>query len=198
VNVASGVEASYKPEGETFGFPSSYFLSVSNRKPHKNEFRLIEAFARANLGCEIQLVFTGDSNADILRWVEERGVGSRVTFIGIVPEEKLPSLYRGATALVFPSLYEGFGLPIVEAMACGTPVITSNTTAMPEVAGDAALLVDPRSVEQISRAMEQIVTDTSLRQRLRDTGFRQARQFRWSKTAEMVHDVLSSATTRLS
>jgi len=120
-----------------------------------------------------------------------------VKFIGSVPEENFPSLYRGATALVFPSLYEGFGLPIVEAMACGTPVITSNTTAMPEVAGDAALLVDPRSVEQISRAMEQIVTDTSLRQRLRDTGFRQARQFRWSKTAEMVHEVLSSVTTRL-
>ena len=198
VNVACGVESSYKSEGETFGFPSSYFLSVSNRKPHKNEFRLVEAFARAKLGREIQLVFTGDPNANLLRWVEERDVGSRVKFIGIVPEENLPSLYRGATALVFPSLYEGFGLPIVEAMACGTPVITSNTTAMPEVAGDAALLVDPRSVEQISRAMEQIVTDTSLRQRLRDKGFRQARQFRWSKTAEMVHEVLLSVTTRLS
>ncbi|HKU26888.1 MAG TPA: glycosyltransferase family 1 protein, partial [Candidatus Sulfotelmatobacter sp.] len=190
VNVANGVDSSYTPEGETFGFPSSYFLSVSNRKPHKNEFRLVEAFARAKLGCEIQLVFTGDSNPQLLRWIEEREVGSRVKFVGNVPEEELPSLYRGATALVFPSLYEGFGLPIVEAMACGTPVITSNTTAMPEVAGDAAVFVDPRSAEQISGAMEQIFTDTSLRQQLRDKGFCQARRFRWSKTAEMVHDVL--------
>lgn len=193
VNVGNGVESSFTPEGGTFGLPFSYFLSVSNRKPHKNEFRLVEAFARAKLGCQIQLVFTGDPNPDLLRFIEERGVGSRVKFVGIVPEEKLPSLYRGATALVFPSLYEGFGLPIVEAMACGTPVLTSNTTAMPEVAGDAALLVDPRSVEQISGAMEQFLTDSSLRQRLRDRGFSQAGRFQWSKTAEMVRDVLSSA-----
>ena len=91
-------------------------------------------------------------------------------FLGAVPEERLPSLYRGAEALIFPSLYEGFGLPIVEAMACGTPVVTSNGTAMRETAGDAALLVDPRSVEQITNAMEQVVRDSSLRQRMRAGG----------------------------
>jgi glycosyltransferase involved in cell wall biosynthesis len=111
--------------------------------------------------------------------------------MGVVPEEKLPSLYRGAEALVFASLYEGFGLPLLEAMACGTPVVAANTTALPEVAGDAALLVDPTSVEQIAGAMEQIVSDTSLRRRLREKGLAQAAQFSWASTTARVHELLT-------
>ena len=107
-----------------------------------------------------------------------------------MPESKLPSLYRGAEALVFTSLYEGFGLPLIEAMACGTPVLTSNVTAMPEVAADAALLVDPTAVDEIACAMGRIVHDTSLRVRLRENGLSRASQFPWSRTAAKVMEVL--------
>jgi glycosyltransferase involved in cell wall biosynthesis len=135
-------------------------------------------------------VFTGEPVADLVACIEQRQLRSRVDFVGVVPEAKLPSLYRGAEALIFPSLYEGFGFPILEAMACGTPVVTANTTAMPEVAGDAALLVDPSSVEQISRAMEQIVTDTSLRTRLREKGQIRATRFSWGNTISTVRSCL--------
>jgi glycosyltransferase involved in cell wall biosynthesis len=122
--------------------------------------------------------------------MERHHVTSRVRFMGAVPDSKLPSLYRGAEALIFPSLYEGFGLPPLEAMACGTPVVTSNVTAMPEVAGDAALLVDPTSVEQIAEAMKRIVSDTALRHQLRAKGLLRAAQFPWANTAAMVQELL--------
>ena len=189
-NVRCGVDPAYQPGDNSYGFLSPYLLCVSNRKRHKNEFRVVEAFARAGLTAGIRLVFTGEPTADLADYIERCRVTTRVDFMGVVPEEKLPSLYRGAKALIFPSLYEGFGLPVVEAMACGTPVITANTTAMPEVAGDAALLVDPTSVEQIAEAMEQIVTDTSLRRQLREKGLARATQFSWATTAARVHEVL--------
>ena len=193
VNVGNGVESTYRPEGDVYGLPFPYLLSVSNRKPHKNEFRIVEAFAKANLAPRIHLVFTGEPSAKLSRWIAAQQVRSRVDFVGTVPEERLPSLYRGAQALVFPSLYEGFGIPILEAMACGTPVVTSNITAMPEIAGGAALVVDPRSVEQISRAIEQIVSETCCRQSLRDIGLARAARFSWERTAQTVHEVLWSS-----
>jgi glycosyltransferase involved in cell wall biosynthesis len=190
LNVGCAVDPEYQPYGDSYGLPFAYLLSVSNRKRHKNEFRIVEAFARADLNPRIHLVFTGEPVADLVACIEQRQLRSRVDFVGVVPEAKLPSLYRGAEALIFPSLYEGFGFPILEAMACGTPVVTANTTAMPEVAGDAALLVDPSSVEQISRAMEQIVTDTSLRTRLREKGQIRATRFSWGNTISTVRSCL--------
>jgi glycosyltransferase involved in cell wall biosynthesis len=189
-NVGCGVDPTYQPGGDSYGLPFPYFLSVSNRKRHKNEFRMVEAFAKASLDPRIHLVFTGEPVADLVRCIETHQLRSRVDFAGVVEEAKLPSLYRGAEALVFASLYEGFGLPILEAMACGTPVVTANTTAMPEVAGDAALLVDPTSVEQIGKAMEQIVSDISLRQQLREKGLAQAAKFSWGATSSRVHLLL--------
>ena len=193
LNVGNGVESTYRPEGDVYGLPFPYLLSVSNRRPHKNEFRIVEAFAKADLDSRIHLVFTGDPTPKLSDWIAAQQIRSRVEFVGTVPEERLPSLYRGAQALVFPSLYEGFGIPILEAMACGTPVLTSNITAMPEVAGDAALVVDPRSVEQISRAIEQIVGETCGRQSLRENGLARAAQFSWERTAQTVHEVLWSS-----
>jgi glycosyltransferase involved in cell wall biosynthesis len=192
INVSCGVDPAYRPEGNQYAFPFSYALCVSNRKPHKNEFRLVTAFARSRVP-DLHLVFTGEPSPGIMECVEEQHVSNRVHFTGIVPEAELPSLYRGATALVFPSLYEGFGLPILESMACGTPVITSNVTALPEVAGDAALLVDPASVEQIADAIEQIVSDTSLRSCLRQKGLARASHFSWRRTIDRVNEVLTSA-----
>ncbi len=193
INISCGVDQSYRPSGESYGLSFPYFLCVSNRKRHKNELRLVEAFARAALDSRIHLVFTGHPTPDLAAHMERFGVTARVDFTGRVAEGKLPGLYRGAEALVFPSLYEGFGLPIVEAMACGTPVITSNVTSIPEVAGDAALLADPTSVDQIAAAMHHIVSDTSLRDRLRAKGLARVAQFSWANTAAKVHEVLAVA-----
>jgi glycosyltransferase involved in cell wall biosynthesis len=190
LNVGCAVDPEYQPDGDSYGLPFSYFLSVSNRKRHKNEFRIVEAFARANLDSRTHLVFTGEPVADLVRLIKAHQLLSRVDFIGVVPEAKLPSLYRSAEALIFPSLYEGFGIPILEAMACGTPVVTSNVAAMPEVAGDAALLVDPTAVGQIAEAIKRIVRDTSLRRRLRDKGLKRSAQFSWQSTAEKVRELL--------
>ncbi|MGO8797257.1 MAG: glycosyltransferase family 4 protein [Candidatus Sulfotelmatobacter sp.] len=189
-NVGCGVGASYQPEGESYGLPFTYLLCVSNRKRHKNEFRQLEAFAQAKLDPAIHLVFTGDPAADLTALIEHLGVGNRVDFVGTIPEAKLPELYRGALALVFASLYEGFGLPMLEAMACGIPVLTSNAAALPEIAGGAALLVDPTSVEQISSALELIVSNGSLREQLREKGLARAPQFSWGTAIERTRQVL--------
>ena len=191
-NVSCGVDPAYQPAGDNYGLPFPYLLCVSNRKRHKNEFRLIEAFSRSGLSSEIRLVFTGQSTAELSDFIERNSVTPRVFFAGLVPEEKLPALYRGAAALVFPSLYEGFGLPVLEAMACGTPVVTSNVTALPEVAGDAALLVDPTSVQQIAEAIRQIVRDTGLRRQLKDKGLSQAARFSWDATTAAVHQIMAN------
>lgn len=189
-NVGCGVDPAYRPSNDARALPYPYLLCVSNRKPHKNEFRIIEGFARAAVPKDVRLVFTGEKTMDLARWIELQGVSSRVSFAGVVPEEKLPGLYAGAQALVFASLYEGFGLPILEAMACGTPVIASNVTAMPEISGDAALLVDPTSVKQIAGGMEQVLSDNSLRQELREKGLARASQFSWATTRETVKRLL--------
>jgi glycosyltransferase involved in cell wall biosynthesis len=198
LTVGCGVDSAYRPGEGSFGLPFPYLLCVSNRKRHKNEFRIVEAFAQADLDPQVHLVFTGKPSVDSINRIESCKLGSRVDFVGVVPESKLPSLYRGAEALIFPSLYEGFGLPVLEAMACGTPVVTANVTAMPEVAGDAALLVDPTSVEQIARAMEQVVSDTGLRQQLQHKGLMRAAEFSWSRTASRVHELLAGVERRFS
>jgi glycosyltransferase involved in cell wall biosynthesis len=144
----------------------------------------------------MHLVFTGGPTAELTDCIEHLHITQRVYFAGVVRETELPSLYRGAEALVFPSLYEGFGLPILEAMGCGTPVVTANVTAMPEVAGGAALLVDPTSVEQIARAMEQIVSDTTLRRQLRHKGLTRAAEFSWASTAARVRELIDGSVTQ--
>lgn len=191
-NVSCGVDPAYGPTGDTFGFSFPYVLCVSNRKRHKNEFRTVEAFAKSGMAKEIKLVFTGKPTTELEECIERNDVSASINFAGAVPEAKLPALYRGAQALVFVSLYEGFGLPILEAMACGVPVLTSNVTAMPEIAGDAALLVDPTSVQQISEAMTRILRDDFLRRQLREKGLDRAAQFSWDNTVARVREILGS------
>lgn len=192
VNVGCAVDSAYRPGEQSYALGFPYLLSVSNRKRHKNEFRIVEAFAEADLDPRMHLVFTGDEISDLRSRIENKRLSSRIDFLGVVPESKLPSLYRGAEAMIFPSLYEGFGLPVLEAMACGTPVVTANVTAMPEIAGGAAMLVDPSSVEQIANAMERIVSDALLRQELRQKGLARAKEFSWAITAAKVHELLKS------
>ncbi len=190
VNVGCGVDPRYNIHTlpHSPGYP--YLLCVSNRKPHKNETRVVAAFAQAAVDTGIHLVFTGAPAASLLQVCRQHGVENRVVFTGIVPEDSLPGFYRGAIAMVFPSLYEGFGLPVIEAMACGTPVLTSNTTSLPEIAGDAAVLVDPLSIDAIAIAIKQLCEDHDLRKILRDRGLHQAGKFSWTRVTDKVRSVL--------
>jgi glycosyltransferase involved in cell wall biosynthesis len=181
-NVACGVDPAYRPGEDVYGLPFPYLLCVSNRKRHKNEFRLVEAFAKSAISSEIKLVFTGNPTSELVDSTARYHVTERVHFVGRVREARLPSLYRGA---------EGFGLPVLEAMACGTPVVTSNVTALPEVAGDAAVLVDPTSTDEIAAAMKNITRDDSLRATLREKGLARATKFLWSGTSGRVREVLA-------
>lgn len=198
VNVSNGVARTFQPgPPQACREQDGYLLCVGNRKGHKNERRVVEAFARAGLPASVRLRFTGEASAELLELAQRGGVGGRVEFTGRVEERLMPALYREARALVFPSLYEGFGLPVLESMACGTPVITSTTTALPEVAGEAALLVDPESVEAIAAAICRLMQDEALGARLRERGLARAAQFTWERTAGLVWQVLEQATQRL-
>jgi glycosyltransferase involved in cell wall biosynthesis len=192
INVGCGVDPLYRPAGQDHSLRFPYLLCVSNRKPHKNELRILDAFAEAGVDPQMHLVFTGESTPDLRGRIVSNHLSARVDFLGFVPESQLPSLYRGAQAMIFSSLYEGFALPVVEAMACGTPVVTANVTAMPEIAGGAAVLVDPTSVEEIAKAMSRIVSDSVLREQCRAKGLLRAAEFSWASTAAKVHELLKN------
>lgn len=172
-----------------YGIEGRYILFVGTLEPVKNLARLIDAFAiaRERSGIEPSLVVAGQKGwrfADIFARVERLGLQDQVVFTGYVPDSDLPALYSGADVFVMPSLYEGFGLPVLEAFACGAPVITSNVSSLPEVAGDAAILVDPLNVEALAEALEHVCTDDYLRQNLRLAGLARAAQFSWKRCAE--------------
>ncbi|MFW3616925.1 glycosyltransferase family 4 protein [Billgrantia antri] len=193
VNVGNGVDKNFNSEVMPYSLGTPYYLCVGNRKVHKNEAKVVEAFAQAEIDEGIHLVFTGASEPSLEAMIQENNLSSRVKFMGNVTEDELPSLYKGARGLLFPSLYEGFGLPVLEAMACGTPVITSNCTSLPEVAGDAAMLIDPLDTQELQDAIERLEQDTSLRDELVAKGFDRAKLFTWEKTAQKVQEVLDSA-----
>lgn len=186
INVSNGVSEVFTPIGDKLDFTYEYFLCVSNRKEHKNEFGTLESFKKANFSENIKLIFTGCENESIRNKINELDLNDRVSFTGFIDSDSLPKLYRGARALVFVSFYEGFGLPVIEAMASGIPVITSNNTSLVEVAGDAALLVDPTKIDDIADAMVRINTDEALRKKKVELGFEQARKFSWEETARKV------------
>lgn len=167
----------------------SFFLSVGVLAPQKNLERVLRAFAQVNNGkSEARLVLVGAPAgayvAEVLRpLARELGIEGRVVFAGHADDEALRALYHAALALVYPSLGEGFGLPIVEAMACGCPVVTSNLSSMPEVAGDAALLVDPRDVSALLAAMERLCGEPALRAAMAARGRQRAALFTWDDAA---------------
>ncbi|MEW6094914.1 MAG: glycosyltransferase family 1 protein [bacterium] len=170
-----------------YGIKDKYILYVGNIEPKKNLLRLIEAFSLLkNSKDDYNLVIAGNKDwffDKVFQKVNELNLQEDVIFTGYVPNEELPALYSGAEIFVFPSLYEGFGMPVIEAMACGTPVITSNITSLPEVVKDAGILIDPFNVEEITKAMSQLLTDTNLQTKLREKGLLRAKLFSWGKTA---------------
>lgn len=195
VNVGNGVDSAFHPGVQPFepGYP--YLFCVGNRKLHKNESRVVKAFALAKTPREVKLMFSGSATAELIEQIEKARITDRVIFSGLIPEAQLPSYYRGALGLLFPSLYEGFGLPVVEAMACGTPVITSASTALREIGQGAALLVDPESEEEIAQAIVSLLDSAQLREQLRLNGLQRAAGYTWERTADKVRRVLRGAVT---
>jgi len=180
------------------GVSEPYVLAVGNLEPRKNLARLIEAFAAIAFepGVTAKLVLVGKSKgqeAPLARLVEQHGLRERVVFTGFVEEDQLVLLYNRAALFIYPSLYEGFGLPPLEAMACGCPVVASNVTAIPEVLGDAALLVDPTSVHAMAEAMRAVLRRDELARDLRGRGLRQAALYSWARVAERTREVYADA-----
>lgn len=182
-----GVDAMFRPTAgasirEKYGLGSApYIFSVSTIQPRKNYRRLIQAFT--SLPSDYLLVIAGGKGwlyDDIFAEAQAPAVKGRVRFIGFAPDADLPALYSDAVAFAYPSLYEGFGLPLLEAMACGTPTLTSNVSCLPEVAGGASVLVDPFSVEAIAEGLRQCLAN---RNELVAKGFARAAQFRWDEVA---------------
>ncbi len=175
-----------------------YFLSLGISDPKKNGKNIVRAFSeivkRPGNRCMLVLAGnTGHGASDLERMANELRIQDRVLFPGFVPDEHLPLLMNGARGLCFPSLYEGFGLPVLEAMACGCPVITSNVSSLPEIAGNAALLVDPGSVKQLTHAMERLLKEDELYDDLRVRGITRAEGFSWEQAAEELLDLLTAA-----
>jgi glycosyltransferase involved in cell wall biosynthesis len=178
---------------ERYQIRGRFALYAGNIKPHKNLDRLIAAFGllKQRSGFEdVKLLIIGDEvnrYGSLRRSVEAAGVRQDVRFFGFVPDSTLAALYRLASVFAFPSLYEGFGLPPLEAMACGTPVVTSRISSLPEVVGDAALLVDPYSVEDISTALARVLEDDGLRADLVARGRARAQSFSWERSVRAIH-----------
>jgi glycosyltransferase involved in cell wall biosynthesis len=169
-----------------FDLPRRFALYPANMWPHKNHERLLEALALLS-DRELGLVFTGQPYGRLdrlMRRARELGLEERVRHLGHVPSAALPALYRRARALAFPSLYEGFGAPPLEAMACGCPVAASDRTSITEVCGPAALAFDAHSAESIGEALDRVTSDEQLRERLRGAGLERARGFTWQASAE--------------
>lgn len=178
----------------------TYVLYVGNLFPHKNLRRLLSAFALLAQRFPHRLVVAGTRDPRFYPALEAEtrtlGLEGKVVFLDYVPGDELPALYAGAEVFVLPSLYEGFGLPALEAMACGTPVVASYAASLPEVTGDAALMFDPQDVQGITGAIETVLANSGMRESLRQRGFERAKQFSWNRTASMVLEVLHGAADR--
>jgi len=176
-----------------------FLLYAGRISPHKNLVRIIEAFSALKGELEkegkfpdLKLIIIGDElskHPDLRRTVIRSGVNNDVRFMGFVPIEMLRVFYDAAKVFVFPSLYEGFGLPPLEAMAHGTPVVTSNTSSLPEVVGNAAVLVNPENVFEIMRAVQRVLLDQSLRDRIKQRSYEQTKKFSWDKSAQRILEV---------
>jgi glycosyltransferase involved in cell wall biosynthesis len=196
--IYNGVGSAHKPQdplaaaehvANKYGVSRDYLLTVGTLGPHKNLITLVEAVRvlRGRGERSLQLLVVGADGRKKSRATEAiqaaRLTSEDIRFLGFVPDEDLPMLYSGSSAFVFPSLYEGFGLPLLEAMACGVPVIASNTSSVPEVVGDAALLVPPTQAEAFADAIMRVRRDADLRRTIIEKGSNRAAGFRWEKSA---------------
>jgi glycosyltransferase involved in cell wall biosynthesis len=196
VTTYCGVSDRFQPAPETDipafrernALPEKFFLYVGTIEPRKNVAGLVRAYARYRRDADnpLPLILAGGrgwKDREVFDLVDQLGLGDNVRFPGFVPSEDLPLWYSAATAFVYPSRYEGFGLPVAEAMACGTPVIATTASSLPEVVGEAGKLVPPEDEESLTSALSQIASDSDLRRRLSLAGRKQAARFRWERMA---------------
>jgi len=175
-----------------YNLPDEYIFYVGAHKPHKNLERLIRAFYLIAGEIEHNLVIGGKKDLRYARTyelVKALNMERRIIFTGEIKESDLPLLYNGADLFVFPSLYEGFGLPPLEAMACGIPVLVSNAASLPEVVGDAAIMVNPYDIEEIAQEMKRILTNENLQKEIREKGLKRCQEFSWCQVAEKTLNV---------
>jgi glycosyltransferase involved in cell wall biosynthesis len=194
INVGNGVGPPFTPTGRRYDPGYAYLLYAGSKKPHKNLPRLLQAYAISGVRSDARLLFSGRPDKRLLAESERLGLGDDVRFADFPSTDLLAEAYRGAVGFLFPSLYEGFGLPPLEAMACGVPVLTSNVCSLPEVMGDAAILVNPVEVEEIAEGIRRLVQDSTLRLQLCEKGLRRASRFTWEKTALRTAQVLEWAS----
>ncbi len=185
VNVGNGVSEVFRKEGDAYRF-GEYFVHVGGERPHKNLRGVMQALSTAKRLSMANLVCVGGKVREIMKLAGEYGLTERTRALRDMSDESLAGVYRGAIGLVFVSMREGFGLPIVEAMACGCPVITSRLSSMPEVSGGAALLVDPKDPESIAEGMESIACAGAVREKLSAMGKVRSLCFTWNATASAV------------
>lgn len=189
--VGNGVSSAFDPAGDRLQLERPYFLYVGNFKPHKNVPTLLNAFAQFVRRNEaLDLVIARAPDTPTLSLCERLRIRDRIKFLPGLTDESLACAYRGAVATLIPSIDEGFGLPAIEAMACGTPVIASTGGALPEVCSDAALCIDPLSCEAIVGAMEKLSSDTQLRTQLAGRGISNASRYRWDAVAQRTWDAV--------
>ena len=194
LNDAAGVERICRKYNLQAG---QFILYVGALEPRKNVPTLLHAYrALVDRGFQQRLAIVGRRGwmfKDIFTTAKTLKLEGRVIFTGYVPDEELPYLYNGARVFAYPSLYEGFGLPVLEAMACGAPVVTSNASSMPEIVGEAGLLVDPHDRRQLTEAIERLIVDDDLHHALQEQGVRRAADFSWEKTARETLKAYSAA-----
>ncbi|WP_194776390.1 glycosyltransferase family 4 protein [Pararhodonellum marinum] len=190
--IYNGVDASFLNNSEEMSLDRPYFLYVGNRRKNKNLPAMITAFATADIPGEFILALSGHPDSDLELLLKKLKIKKRVRFLGFIEDEDLPKYYRGAFATLFVSLMEGFGLPLIESMASRTPVLTSSENALAEVAGGAALCVDPLSVEAIKSGIERLVNDRTLYQECVLKGYERAGHFSWETTAKKTWELILS------
>lgn len=180
-----------------YNLPDKYILTVSSFRPQKNTVRLVKAYHQLkNKGVSHKLVLIGRKltpYAEIQQLVRQLALENDVIATGYVPDEVLPSIYAGASLFVFPSFFEGFGIPVLEAMACGVPVVLSKAASLPEVGGDAGYYIDPYGIDDITEAMYQVLSDPVLYESLSVQGQRHAQKFSWERTAQATIEVYRRA-----
>ena len=193
VVVGNGVSKFFSPEGERHSPGYPYILCVRNAKPHKNTLGLIRAFALLP-GQTVRLLLSGYPDPELMHETLRLGLFERVVFAGRIAEADLPAYYRGACVVTMPSFYEGFGLPPLEGMASGVPVVVANVTSLPEVVGDAGLLVDPAQPESIAEGLSRALSDTALRRSMIKRGLERAAEVTWDKVAAKIKRELNLET----
>lgn len=186
---------------QNYNISEDFLLYIGGFSPRKNVKSILLAFSRIykNLSKDYKIVILGtakDEHVYLLSLCETLDISSRVIFTGYVPYIALPYFYNACSVFVYPSLYEGFGLPPLEAMSCGTPVITSNISSIPEVVGDSALMINPYDTEELKDAIEKVLEDTSLSNHLSESGYLRSKNFSWKKTAESTLNAYSDAYER--